>query len=91
MAATFHDISGWFDQGVAQKAQFMVVVCDGFDHEDYPCYAEDAAECLKTYDEHNGKQMQRVMEVYDLSLPKDAQMHEHRAMHLPPRERFRIS
>jgi len=60
----------------------MIVVCDTFDHEDYPVYAATAEECVATYKAPG--EMQRVMEVYDLAADKAAQLREARAMHLPP-------
>lgn len=75
------EISGWFDQGAMQGKQYMLVICDTFDHDDYPVYA-DAAECLARY--KNPGEMQRVMEVYSLTSDKAAQLNETRAMHLPP-------
>jgi len=82
MSTTKMMISGWFDEGVTLKKDFMLVVCDTFDHEDYPVYAtrEQVRQC---YNEHN-ENMQRVMEVYDLSFDKEKQLNEQRAFHLPP-------
>lgn len=83
MAASRDDISGWFDQGKRAGNTHMIVVCDTFDHEDYPVYAKGDEQARSQHDRHNGKNMQRVMEVYDLRLPKTVQLDEHRAMHLP--------
>jgi len=81
MAATRQDIDGWFDRGVANGARHMLVVCDTFDHDDYPVFTHSDAECLARYKEPGN--MQRVMEVYDLRAEKAEQMNEHRAMRLP--------
>ena len=35
---TKHEIAQWFDRGVSEGATHMIVVCDTFDHEDYPVY-----------------------------------------------------
>ena len=75
------EIGAWFDDGVNMKATHMLVVCDTFDYDEYPVFAMDAAACIANY--KNSGEMQRVMEVYDLSLDKEKQMREHRAMHLP--------
>lgn len=84
MAATRDDISNWFDRGVAQGARHLIVVCDTFDHDDYPVFTNTDAECLKKY-KYPGE-MQRVMEVYDLRADKDAQMKAPRAMSIPNAE-----
>ncbi len=79
--ATKADIRGWFDRGVSQGAEFMIVVCDSFDYDDYPvfCTAENyeekhAASCTN---------MQRIMEVYDLSMDRELQLAEHRVFNGP--------
>ena len=83
MAASRQDISRWFEAGKARKCTHFIVVCDTFDHEDYPIYTTGPEETWKQYTEHQGINMQRVMEVYDLSADKESQMNEHRAMRLP--------
>lgn len=87
MAATKADIARWFGEGVRDKAVYMIVVCDTFDHEDYPVYAMTDTQVLEQFDQHDGQNMQRVMEVYDLRLDKDSQLAESRACHLPKRGR----
>lgn len=81
MAATRQDIDRWFDRGIANGARHMLVVCDTFDHDDYPVFTHSDAECLARYKEPGN--MQRVMEVYDLRAEKAEQMNEHRTMRLP--------
>jgi hypothetical protein len=79
MAARIGDIRRWFEEGVANKATHMIVVCDTFDHEDYPVFVaphEDVREREKAYDHRD---MQRVMEVYNLGMDMDDQLSEYRA------------
>jgi len=73
-------IKEWFDKGVAQNAKFMLVVCDTYDHDDYPVYAMTLEEAWQRY--HSPGDMQRVMEVYDLQMDQNAQLNQHRAMNL---------
>ena len=75
------EVARWFDEGVAQGATHMIVVCDTFDWEDYPVYAHSAAEARSKFQDYSDKSMQQVMEVYALSKPKDPQLAEHRAFH----------
>lgn len=82
MATSKEDISGWFDAGKKKKAGFMIIVCDTFDYGDYPVYA-DREDFKEKYTEHDGKNMQRIMEVYNLSLNKDLQMKQKRVFHFP--------
>jgi hypothetical protein len=83
MTATRQEIEVWFDRGVAQKATHMLVVCDSYDHEDYPCFANGDADVIEKHGYYDGKNMQRVMEVYDLRADKTEQMGEYRVMLLP--------
>lgn len=79
MTANYHEISGWFDQGIKQGATHMLIVCDTFDYDDYPIYimpGEDAREKASSIiSQHD---MQDLMEVYNLSQDKQTQMDEHR-------------
>jgi hypothetical protein len=85
MTANRADIEGWFDRGVNNGATHMIVVCDTYDHDDYPAYVAKGTDFWAVYDSYNGKNMQRIMEVYDLSHDKQAQMNEHRAHRVPNR------
>jgi len=62
---TVDDLREWFERGKKERATHMIVVCDTFDHEDYPVYVkktEDVREVTKKY--ALGENMQRIMEVY---------------------------
>lgn len=59
----------------------MLVVCDTYDHTDYPVYVESDQNVLEVLKEHDGTNMRRVMECYALHLDKEAQLSEHRAFH----------
>lgn len=83
MAASKETLGRWFDEGVIKKATHLIVVCDTFDHDDYPVYANGDDETLEKYEKYSNKNMQTVMEVYDLRAEKTEQMEEHRAMRLP--------
>jgi hypothetical protein len=72
-------ISAWFDQGVRQGATHMLVVSDSFSYEYYPAYVEKGQDPRKNEQELNAESMQGVIEVYNLSLPKEPQLAEGRA------------
>ncbi len=84
MGTTMEEIRAWFDRGKAQGVTHMIVVCDTFDHEDYPVYVKPGGDPNKVLSEYSGKDMQRVMEVYNLHLDRDLQLHERRSWHLEP-------
>ncbi len=83
MAATRDEIMSWLSCARKKNKGFLIVVCDTFEYDDYPVYCIDEKECLEKYNEYNGKDMQRIMEVYDLSIPIEIQIDENRAFHLP--------
>lgn len=80
---TKNDIREWFERGVEQHAEFLIVVCDTFSHEDYPVFATGAT-FKDTFEGHNGRNMQRIIEVYDLERERETQIAQHRCFSCPP-------
>lgn len=79
MAASYEDISNWFDEGMGiVGATHMIVMCDTFDYSDYPMFVMNGTKesVWKKIDSQGS--MGRVMEVYDLRMDKEAQMSQHR-------------
>lgn len=76
MAATKEEISAWFDRGVksADNPTHMIVVCDTYDHDDYPVYVKPSENISEIFKKYDGKNMQKVMEVYKLSDDKEKQL-----------------
>ncbi|MEK7509369.1 MAG: hypothetical protein AAB605_01500 [Patescibacteria group bacterium] len=81
MAATRSDIARWFKEGQEQGATHMVVVCDTFSYDDYPVYVTPGENARDKAAEHDGPEMQKVMEVYSLAKPMEPQLDEFRAFH----------
>jgi hypothetical protein len=67
-------IRGWLERGLAEGATHVIVVCDTFDHDDYPVMVQPGEDVREKSEEYSGKEMQRVMEVYNLSMDIDAQV-----------------
>lgn len=87
MASTREEIEIWFDQAERAGATHMLVVLDGFEYDDYPVhvlYGEDVQEKIDKYNDQN---MQRVMEVYDLSIDKHVQLDQSTAWNTGPSPR----
>lgn len=78
---TQSQISEWFDRGLAQKAEYMLIFCDTFDWSDYPSYAYSKNEALSLKNK-DGANMQKLMEVYNLKENKEKQLAEHRCLAL---------
>lgn len=81
MAIVLADLLRWFEEGKEKGATHIIIVCDTYDYSDFPVYVmkdQDAREVAKKERE---KSMQRVMEVYSLSLSPEDQFNEPRAYH----------
>jgi hypothetical protein len=62
MGTTKEDIGQWFDDDHVRRALRRALVCDTFDHEDYPVYVKAGEDVREKYEEYSGKEMQRVMD-----------------------------
>lgn len=80
MKTTKKDIKEWFLEGVKQGATHMIIVCDTYDWEDYPVYVKSGEDVQKKYKQYNGKEMQKVMEVYNLTQDMQKQLNEYRSL-----------
>lgn len=79
MATSKEDIKSWIKRGQDQNATHMIVVCDTFDWDDYPVYVSATENVQEKYNQYNGQNMQKVMEVYNLSKDINKQLNQHRA------------
>jgi hypothetical protein len=78
MAATKSDIRHWLERA-DKECTHMIVVCDTFDYDDYPVYVYPHENVRVKEAEYNGKNMARVMEVYNLKMDIEKQLAEHRS------------
>ena len=74
-------IESWFDEALRTNATHMIVVTDTFDWDDYPVYVMPS-EDINVVVAKQSENMQRVTEVYMMSMDKDKQLAETRAYHL---------
>lgn len=81
MAAQRSEIEEWLHSGDAAGATHMIVVCDTFNYEDYPVYVQPDKDVFKEIARFDEVNMQRVVEVYNLSQDIGAQLNEVRAWH----------
>lgn len=79
-----HEIAAWFDAGVRDGATHMLVVVDEFDHDDYPVYVAAGTDPQAEVDRFDSSSMQRVMEVYNLTKPKQPQLASRRVWDVDP-------
>ena len=80
MAATKENISKWFDAGVKKDATHLIVVCDTFEHCDYPVFVTANQDVLKERCDIDEMDMQSVVEVYNLAMDKSGQLVEKRSL-----------
>jgi len=84
MSTTLDHIRRWLD-GVTAKNKYMLVICDTFDHEDFPVYCNTGREAWqRILSAQRGENMEKFMECYDLSLPLEEQIKYGRIRNFPP-------
>jgi len=82
MAASHKDIRDWLEREKDNKdITHMIVVCDTFEYDDYPVYVKKNENVRKKFSQYNGKNMQKVMEVYSYNKNSESQLNECRAFH----------
>ena len=74
MRTSKDDIREWFKSGVRQEATHLVVICDTFDYTDYPVYILPGQDARKKVFDRDGKNMEKIMEVFDLSKDVEEQI-----------------
>lgn len=82
MSTSQEDIRQWLERAKQNNATHLIVVCDTYDWDDYPVEVtstENIHECIAKY---NGKNMQKIMEVYNLKLDIEKQLNEGRSYNL---------
>ena len=86
MGTNAHEIRAWLTNAKRDGATHVVIVCDTFDHSNFPVPVMPSEKVRDVFEAHDNKDMNRVMEVYALHLDIEAQLSEHRAFHFeyPP-------
>lgn len=74
MYATKSVIYSWLMSAKKNKATHMLVCTDTYDYSDYPVEVKASEDVRKIYNQYQGPNMQKVMEVYNLSMDIEAQL-----------------
>lgn len=74
MTALKKTIRKWLEQGVEQEATHVIVVCDTFEPDDYPVFVLPEQDVREVVKEYGMMQMQKVIEVYNLSMSIEEQL-----------------
>ena len=82
MGTSKEQIRSWLLSAKQIGATHGVVVCDSFEWEDYPIYVTQGESVEEIYNKYDGKNMQMVMEVYDLNLDIETQLKEKRSINM---------
>ncbi len=82
MAARKAEIREWLERAKEQGASHVIVVCNTFDHEDYPVFVKPDENAQEKSKEYDGKNMQKIEEVYNLSMDIEVQLNQDRAFNL---------
>lgn len=78
-AAQTSEIRNWLEHGRKLGATHVLVVCDTFDWEDYPVFVKPKENAHDIFVHYNGLDMQKVQEVYNLSIDIEKQLRQRRA------------
>lgn len=79
-AAQTSEIRNWLEHGRKLGATHVLVVCDTFDWEDYPVFVKPEENVHDKFAQYHGVNMQKVQEVYNLSIDVEDQLHSLRAL-----------
>lgn len=71
MAATKEDIRSWLKRGKESGATHMIVVCDTYDHEDYPVYVMPDENVRTKSEQFNGKNIEKELRVLEVAIGLD--------------------
>jgi hypothetical protein len=82
MAASKEQIREWVYKGLKTGATHVIIVYDRWDYEDYPVYVDKHQSVSAEVDARDGRNMLKVMEVYNLSMDIESQLNEYRAWHV---------
>lgn len=81
MGTTRSNISNWLERSKEKDIPHMLVVCDTFDHDDYPAYVSRNRNAREEFTKKDGVNMQKVMEVYSYNVNLEYQLNERKAFH----------
>lgn len=83
MATTAEDLRRWLQRLMTDSSvTHMIVVCDRFDHRDFPVYVCEGENVHERVSHYADGPMSTIMEVYSAQLPLESQLAERRAYHL---------
>lgn len=77
-----NDIREWLKRGKKKGAKWMISCCDTFDYEDYPVFVMKNDDIHEMINKYNGKNMQKVNEVYNLELDIEKQLNQDKAWNI---------
>jgi len=82
MTASKTDIDRWLDSAKEKGATHLIVAVDRFGHDNYPIYVTPHQDVNEEIERLDGKNMQGIDEVYNMSMNIDEQLSEYRAYNI---------
>jgi hypothetical protein len=79
MTATKQDIVRWLHSAKEKGATHLIVAVDTYDHDNYPIYVSKNEDVYEEEERITSQSMQRIDEVYNMSMDIDKQLAEGRA------------
>lgn len=79
MGTSKKTIHEWIERGKKENATHLIIVCDTYDFDDYPVFVQNGEDPREIESKYSNKNMQRVMEVYNLNKDIDTQLNSHRS------------
>lgn len=76
---TREEIRAWLRQAEEQGATHLIVACDTFDWSDYPVFVKPGEDVRAVAAAHDGPNMTRLMEVYNMAGDIEGQLGEARS------------
>ena len=78
MSTTREEIRKWLNDAKMADASHVIVVCDTYDYSDYPVFVKKTDDIHQKIDVYHGKNMQRIMEIYNLNQDIEQQLNQER-------------
>lgn len=82
MSTTKETIREWIKEAPSDCTH-VIIACDTLNFTDYPVYVCVKEKFWDSYDAINGPNLQKVVEVYDMSISLEAQLKEERSYNCP--------
>ena len=78
------ELRAQFEYGKRCGANYLIMVCDQFEWEEYPVYVDSEENIFDCISYYRHSPMQQIMGIYDLNQDRDEQLNAPRNFRHPP-------